>query len=335
MLRIAAVGLGRLGCFHAESLAYRLPGVCLAAVCSVDESQLNQAKSTFAKIETYTNYEELLRETKVDGVLLSTPSSLHADQISLALQAGLHVFCEKPLDVDLDKCRALIQLKKEYPSQVVMIGFMRRFDPSYQDAKGRIDAGEIGRPILFRSYSVDPVSAIDDALAYAPRSAGQFLDMAVHDFDLARWFLSSEPRQITAAGACYGYPEFAKYNDGDHVGAFLTFKNEAMAFIFAGRGATHGYVVETEIIGTEGSMRIAATPQKNHLEILDTSGVRRECSQGFLERFHEAYINELRHWIACIRREQTPECSLAEGMCASEIAVAAMEAFRSGETQFF
>ena len=273
----------------------------------------------------------MIESSDLDAVILSTPSHLHASQITQALTNGLHVFCEKPLDTDPAACQQVIDQQAHHPHLVTMLGFMRRYDPSYQDAKARIDRGDIGRPILFRAYSVDPEAAIEEALAYAEHSAGQFLDMAVHDIDLARWMLDSEPCNVLAMGGCYAHPEFAKHNDGDNVSALMQFENEAMVFLYAGRTAAHGYQVETEIIGTQGALRIAATPQANHVEVLDTTGVRRECSQSFLERFGPAYVNELKEFTDCILEKRQPEVQLHDGLRATEIAVAATKSFHTGK----
>lgn len=206
-----------------------------------------------------------------------------------------------------------------------MLGFMRRFDPAYLEIKRRLTAGEIGRPILFRSYSIDPLSQIDKALAYLPHRSGQFLDMAVHDFDLARWLLEAEPVTVAAAGACYAHPEFTEHDDGDHVAAFLQFSNEAMGFVFAGRRAAH---VETEIVGTDGALRVGNVPRRNLVEIFDANGLRQECSGGFLERFEEAYIAELRAFTHCVRERHPASVTVEDGQRATEIALAAHQAFR-------
>ena len=329
-LRIGTVGLGRLGRFHAETIAHRLPGVTLAGVCSVTPSDIDWAKAAFPEVPSYCQFDRMLEDPTLDAVVLSSPSALHCPQILQALEAGLHVFSEKPLGIGIAECQKVVAEEPRFPSQVVMIGFMRRYDPSYIDVKARIDAGEIGRPILFRGYSVDPASAIEGALAYLPHSAGQFLDMAVHDIDLARWLLGSEPRMVTAAGGCYAHPEFAEYEDGDNVAAFLQFENDAMGFLFAGRTAAHGYQVETEIIGTKGSLRVGAIPQQNLVEILDGHGVRRLCSQNFLERFEQAYVSELRAFVQCIHEKRPSEVTAHDGLRATEIALAAHQSFREG-----
>lgn len=326
-LRLAAVGLGRLGRYHAETIAHRLPGVTLKAVCSVDQGEIDELARALDFEESHLSYESLL-QSEIDGVVLSTPSALHCRQIEQALERGWHVFCEKPLGIELEECERTAEVVRRHPDQVFMLGFMRRYDPSYQYACEMIRTGEIGRPILFRGYSVDPVQSIEGALRYAPHSAGQFLDMAVHDIDLARWMLGAEPVSVYAVGGCFAYPEFAKYGDGDNVSALLQFEKEAMAFLFAGRTAPHGYNVETEIVGTKRTLRIASVPQQNFVEILDEQGVRKVCSQDFIERFGSAYVNELQEFVNCIREQRQPTVTVTDGVEATRIALAATRSFR-------
>jgi myo-inositol 2-dehydrogenase/D-chiro-inositol 1-dehydrogenase len=256
---------------------------------------------------------------------------LHTGQIAAALRAGKHVFSEKPLGVTVAECKEAEKAVEARPDLVFMLGFMRRFDESYQYAHDKVAAGVIGKPILFRSYSQDPEKFIQGAIAFAPHSGGQFLDMAVHDIDLARWFTGSEPETAYAIGGCYAHREFAAYKDGDNVSCLMKFKNGCMAFLFAGRTAPHGYNVETEIIGTRGILRIASVPQKNLVEILDNNGVRKECSENFLERFDTAYINEVQEFVNCIVEKRKPSVTVYDGTKVSEIAYACKAAFESGE----
>ncbi|GHV95468.1 hypothetical protein AGMMS50293_17880 [Spirochaetia bacterium] len=155
--------------------------------------------------------------------------------------------------------------------------------------------------------------------------------MMVHDIDLARWFTGSEPETVYAIGGCYAHPEFGKYNDGDNVSCLMKFKNQSMAYFFAGRTAPHGYNVETEIIGTKGILRIANVPQKNLVEILDEHGVRKECSENFLERFDSAYVNEVQEFVNCIIEKRKPTVTVYDGTRVSEIAYKCKESFERGE----
>ncbi|OQY34358.1 MAG: inositol 2-dehydrogenase [Spirochaetaceae bacterium 4572_59] len=328
-IKIGSVGLGRLGLQHAENIATRVMNAELTALCDLNEPLLNETADRLAVTHRCKSFEELLAIEELDAISIVSPSGLHTSQISAALAAGKHVFSEKPLGITVEECKEAEKAVEKYSEKVFMLGFMRRFDPSYMYAHKKVMAGEIGTPILFRSYSQDPEKAIDGAIAFAGHSGGQFLDMAVHDIDLARWFLQSEPENVTAMGGCYAHPEFAEYKDGDNVSCLMKFKNDAMVFLFAGRTAPHGYNVETEIIGTKGILRIASVPQKNLVEILDNNGVRRECSENFLERFESSYVNEMQEFVDCIVEGRKPNVSVYDGTKVSEIAYKCKESFET------
>ena len=330
-IKIGAIGLGRLGLKHAENCAFKIPGAELAAICDMNEDKLKEVQKDWNVPYTYTSYDEMIANEELDAVVITSPSHLHTEQIAKAMDKGLHVFSEKPLGTTVEECKLAEEAVEKYPDLVFLLGFMRRYDPSYAYAKKVIDDGKIGKPILFRGYSQDPESAIEGAIAYAGHSGGQFIDMAVHDIDLMRWLMSSEPKTIFAIGGCYAHPEFGQYNDGDNVTALMHLENESMAFMLAGRTAPHGYNVETEIIGTEGILRIANVPQKNMVEILDNHGVRKECSQDFLERFEQAYVEELLEFIDCIRTGRKPEVTVYDGTKTTEIAYKCKEAFETNE----
>lgn len=330
-IRIGAVGLGRLGYQHAYNLRFGIPNAQLVALCDMNEEKLKSTAQQWGVAHAYTDYAAMLENPDLDAVAITSPSHLHTAQIAAALERGLHVFCEKPLGTTVEECLIAEEAVRKHPDRVVMLGFMRRYDDSYAYARKMVVEGKIGKPILFRGYSQDPESAIKGAIAYAGHSGGQFIDMAVHDIDLARWFMGSDPKTIFAIGGCYAHPEFGQYKDGDNVAALMHLQNGAMAFLFAGRTAPHGYNVETEIIGTQGILRIASVPQKNMVEILDAHGVRRECSQDFIERFGSAYLNEMNEFIACISEGRKPEVTVFDGTKCTEIAYRCKEAFETNE----
>jgi myo-inositol 2-dehydrogenase/D-chiro-inositol 1-dehydrogenase len=330
-VRIGSVGLGRLGLAHAENIANRVRNAELAAICDVDQKKLNETADRLGVAKRYTSFEEMIAQKDLDAVAVVSPSGLHTKQIALALEAGKHVFSEKPLGVTVAECKDAEKAVEAHPEKVFMLGFMRRFDESYQYAHKKTAAGDIGKVILFRACSQDPEKFIQSSIAFAGHSGGEFLDMSVHDIDLARWFTGSEPETVYAIGGCYAHPEFGKYRDGDNVSCLMKFKNGAMVYIFAGRTAPHGYNVETEIIGTKGILRIARVPQKNLVEILDNHGVRKECSENFLERFDTAYVNEMQEFVNCVIEGRRPEVTVYDGTRVSEIAYQCKESFESGE----
>jgi myo-inositol 2-dehydrogenase/D-chiro-inositol 1-dehydrogenase len=330
-VKIGIVGLGRLGMKHAENIAVRTAGAELAAVCALEPDRVRYAQEEWGVPYGYGTFADMLENEALDAIFVASSSGEHCRQIGQALDAGFHVFSEKPLGVSLEECLQAEAAVEKHPEKVFMLGFMRRYDVSYSRAKKLIDDGYIGRPILFRGYSVDPESAIEGAIRFAPSSGGQFIDMAVHDIDLARWMLGAEATTVFAAGGCYAHPEFEKYGDGDNLAAFLRFDNEAMAFLLAGRTAAHGYAVETEIIGTRATLRIASVPQKDMVELLDDRGAVRECSQNFLERFGAAYLAETQEFVGCIRERRKPKVTVHDGVMATKVAFAATQSFREDE----
>ncbi len=327
-IKTGIAGLGRLGFIHAENLRFNIRHAEIVAACDPDPVLLEKAKARLGIKETFPDYSEMISHGDLDAVVIVTPSHLHCSQIREALEAGLHVFCEKPLGNDLHECQETMKVVENRSQQIFMLGFMRRYDESYRYAKQKVDEGYIGRPVLFRGYSVDPESSIEGILAFLPKSGGQFNDMAVHDFDQARWFLKSEPRSVYAIGGCFAHPEFADYGDGDNVAALMQFENEAMAFFLAGRTASHGYNIETEIIGTKATIRIGTVPQMNLVELMDETGIRKECSRSFPARFGPAFVSELQEFVHCILENRKPEITVFDGYMASKMAVLATESFR-------
>lgn len=330
-IKVGAIGLGRLGYQHAENLAFKIQGAELVALCDMNKAKLEETATKWNIPYAYTSYDEMIANEELDAIVITSPSGLHTNQIAKALEAGLHVFSEKPLGTTVEECKVAEEAVEAHPELVFMLGFMRRYDPSYAYAKQKIDSGEIGKPVLFRGYSQDPETCIEGAIAYCGHSGGQFIDMAVHDIDLACWMLDSEPRTIHAMGGCYAHPEFGEHKDGDNVSALMQFNNDTMVFLFAGRTAPHGYNVETEIIGTKGTLRIASVPQKNMVEILDQHGVRKECSQDFLERFEAAYVEEVNEFIDCILNKRKPNVTVYDGTKTTAIAYKCKEAFETGK----
>jgi myo-inositol 2-dehydrogenase/D-chiro-inositol 1-dehydrogenase len=327
-IRTGIAGLGRLGFIHAENLRFKIREIELVAACDPDPALLEKAKVELGIQRSFTGFSDMIHQGDLDAVVIVTPSHLHCSQIREALEAGLHVFCEKPLGSDLDECRETMKVVENHRQHTFMLGFMRRFDASYRYAKQKVDEGYIGRPVLFRGYSVDPESSVEGILTFLPKSGGQFNDMAVHDFDLARWFLKSEPRSVYAIGGCFAHQEFADYGDGDNVAALMQFENEAMAFFLAGRTASHGYNIETEIIGTKATLRIGNVPQMNLVELMDETGIRKECSRSFPARFGPAFIAEIQEFFDCILENRKPEITIFDGYMASKMAVLATESFR-------
>ena len=303
-LKIGSVGLGRLGYEHAKNIANYVTGAELTAICDTDAARVAQVAEELNVPYTYTDVAEMVKNPELDAIVVVSPSMFHAEHIKLALDAGKHCFCDKPLDTTVEKCKLAEKAVEAHPDKVFMLGFMRRFDDSYAEAKRRIDAGDIGKVVLVRSYTQDPRTTIEGTLKFAPHSGGQYLDMCVHDLEL---------------------------NDADNCCATVQLDNGAMGFMFTNRTHGAGCNVETEIIGTHGTLRIANVGAKNLLQIVDGSGAREEYYPDFLSRWHQAYINEIQEFVSCINEGRKPGVTVYDGTKVSQAAYRCKESFETGE----
>ncbi|XJZ29142.1 Gfo/Idh/MocA family oxidoreductase [Bacillota bacterium Lsc_1132] len=332
-VKVGIVGLGRLGKQHAENLAFRIPYCELFAVCSVIQTEVEQAQKDWGVPFAYTNYDEMLKNKELDAIFIASPSGFHCEQIEKALNSGFHVFSEKPLGLYLDEALRVQEAVNKYKDQIFMLGFMRRFDRSYAYAKKKVEEGKIGDPYLIRCYGFDPAKAINGFMQFAKNnySGGLFLDMAIHDLDLARWFLGAEAKQVWAIGGAYAYPEIMELNDAETGAALVKFENNKIGVFVAGRNCVHGYHIETEIIGTKGTLRIGAIPEKNLVTVFDETGAVKECSDGFLERFEQAYLSEVEEFISCIRENRHPNVTVEDGVLSTALGYACKKSFETGE----
>ncbi|WP_268627348.1 Gfo/Idh/MocA family oxidoreductase [Paenibacillus alvei] len=331
-ISVGLVGLGRLGRQHADNLAHRIPNCKLMAVCSVIPEEVEEAQQELNVPYGYTNYEDMLRNQELDAIFIASPSSYHCEQIEQALEAGFHVFSEKPLGLYMEEALRVQKAVRKHPNQVFMLGFMRRYDRSYAYAKKQIEAGAIGEPVLIRCYGIDPAQAMPGFMQFAKSnySGGLFLDMAIHDLDLARWYLGVEAERVWAIGGSHRYTELAELNDAETGAALVQFAGNKMGIFVAGRNCAHGYHIETEIIGTQGSLRIGTVPEKNQVMILDDRGVVRECANGFLERFEQAYMDEAVEFVQAILEGRQPKVTVEDGVLSTALGYACKESFESG-----
>lgn len=329
-LRIGIVGLGRLGKVHARNIAYKIPGAELTAACSIVPAELESAKSELGVANVYADFREMLAKAEIDAACIVTTSSEHCWQIEAALDAGKHVFSEKPLGVDVAQCKRAEAAVKRHPELTFMLGFMRRYDKSYAYAKKLVDQGAIGTPYLVKATGIDPEAAVQGAIRFAKNSGGIFLDMAIHDIDLCRWFLNSDAIEVYAMGATFKHPEFREAGDDETGVAVYKFANGAMGMVHVGRTAPYGYHVETEVVGTEGTIRISAVPEKNLATVYGPNGVCTECVGSFPERFEEAYLAEMEEFVGCVLSGKQPGVSVHDGTKSTAVGYATTEAWRTG-----
>jgi myo-inositol 2-dehydrogenase/D-chiro-inositol 1-dehydrogenase len=331
VVRIGVAGFGRMGRIHAENIAYRLPQASLVAICTRQKESVAYAKEKFPQVALYNDFDQMIASPDLDAVVIATASDKHCQQVIKALQAGKHVFTEKPLGTDLESCQATLQASKQHPNLIFMVGFMRRYDASYAYAMEKIRQQAIGTPYLIKATALDPAAAVEEFIKYTTHSAGIFLDLGIHDIDLMRWYLSSEITEVYAAGATFKYPEFHQLGDDEAAVATLRFASGALGQMHIGRTGPDGYHVETEIVGTDGTIRISAVPAKNRAELLTNGGVVTECVEGFPERFAQAYHDEIQAFIQSVLTGTAPIISPEDGVKAVEGALAATKAWKTGK----
>jgi len=316
-----------MGKVFAHTLAFTVSEVELLAVADINPQAGQEAAARYGVKDHYMDYHELLRRDDIDAVVIVTPTATHAEVIQAAAAAGKHIFSEKPLAQPLEACdQAIAAVEKA--GVKLQLGFMRRFDPAYAMAKKRIEAGEIGHPVMFRSTSRDPKRT---SLEFARRenSGGLILDMGVHDFDLARWLMGSEVVRVQTEGACLVYPELNEVGDIDNAMINLKFANGALGNIDVSRNAVYGYDIRTEVLGSEGGLLIGKLQQTATL-VMTRQGVTHDTVPYFMERFGEAYAAEIRDFVGCILEDRPPSVTGQDARRATAIGIAATRSLDEG-----
>lgn len=324
-LSIAVIGTGRIGARHAENLARCVPGARLAAVADVNQAAAAALAARLGTPRVSADYRELLADPAVAAVVISTPTDTHARLIEEAAAAGKHIFCEKPIDFDLARIdRALAAAAQA--GVTLQIGFNRRFDPHVRRLAAAVAAGEIGAPHLLRLTSRDPAPP---SLDYLRGSGGLFLDMAIHDFDLARHLLG-EVVEVHATGAVLVDPAIGELGDIDTAVTVLRFANGALGTIDNSRRAVYGYDQRVEVFGTGGQIA-TRNVEIDNVVISDGSGQRlAKPLYFFLERYGEALVAELQAFVAAVQQGQAAPVGGADGRAAVVIGLAAQRSLAEG-----
>lgn len=324
---VAAIGVGRLGLLHAQNLARRVPGAELRAVVDIDEDLARRAGG-LCDVPHTTDYRAVLADETIAAVEICTPTDTHADLIVAAAEAGKDIFCEKPIALTLaDTDRAVAAV--EGAGVLLQIGFMRRYDPAYQEARRLIDADRIGRPLTFRGASLD--GSISPSRDFLARCGGIFLDVSIHDFDLARWLMGDEVVAVYATGAVLVHEALREVGDIDNAVATLRFAGGGIGVVQVSHTAVYGYDIATEVSGERGAVRTDAL-RGHDVWLYDAGGrVAHDTVPGFPERFAAAYLAELVDWVECIRERRAPLVGGADARAALAVALAARQSLWDGQ----
>jgi scyllo-inositol 2-dehydrogenase (NAD+) len=326
-LKVGLIGLGRLGRVYARDLSTRIPCTRVVAVADVDKAAVDEVAQQYDVAKGYTDPMALLDDPNVDAVVIVSPTKLHAAQTEAAAARGKAIFCEKPAALDLGEALRM-KAAIEQSNAFFQLGFMRRFDSGYAAAKTRILEGAIGEPVVFKSTSRDPFRP---SVEYAnPKSSGgMILDMGIHDFDLARWFMG-EVARVQAIGGVLAYPELGEVGDIDNAVISLVFASGRLGVVDLTRNGIYGYDITTELLGTGGTLRIGYL-RETPLMLMTKNSVAHDTVPYFMERFRDAYTVQLENFAENVLHDRQPPITIDDGVESLRVGLAATRARETGQ----
>ena len=321
---IAVIGAGRIGSMHAENLIRHMPE---ASVRAVVDPNVDTAWLTDLGIDPALNdFDAVLADPEIEAVLVAVPSPHHVEMIQRAAEAGKQIFCEKPIafeTADIEKAVAAVKAA----GVQLQVGFNRRFDPSFTSAREAVRAGRLGDILTVSVTNRDPAPP---SLEFLARSGGLFLDMMIHDFDTVRSLTGTEITEVYSTGAALVDPAIAELGDIDTAVVALKLANGAVGSIVVSRQSTYGYDQRLEVLGSEGSVRVHNLRPTSTSYATEEGVVSDPLHHSFVERFHEAFVAELRAFLECVRRGTPVPVNGSDALAALRGALAAQLSLREG-----
>ncbi len=325
-VNIGVIGVGRIGRMHTRNLKHQVSGVNVLGVADVLEKAAQSIAKDLEIPIAEKDYHCLLENKDIDAVVICSSSGTHAQIISEAAQAGKHIFCEKPIALDIDKIDQAIMAVKNAGVKL-QVGFNRRFDPSFKKAKDLVASGKIGNPHLVRITSRDPEPP---PISYVKVSGGIFLDMMIHDFDMARYLLDQEVVELMAVGSCLVDPAIGEAGDIDTAIVTLKYEKGAWGTIDNSRKAVYGYDQRIEIFGSEGCVMVG-NKKPTEVAVIGTEDARSDKPIfWFIERYIEAFLAEMKEFIKCIQEDTRPPVGGFDGKISVQMGYAAKESLIKG-----
>ena len=317
-MKVAILGVGRLGAFHAKVLR-ETPGVDELRINDADAPRAAALAKELSAVHAPT-VKDALRGA--DAVVIVTPTGTHAELIHSGLDEGLAIFCEKPIALDLDSTKSVVE-HVERAGGKVQIGFQRRFDAGFREARRRVRAGELGTIYSFHMTSRDALPPPD---AYVATSGGQFIDQLIHDFDVTRWMFEDEVEELYATGSTLGFPQYEQWRDVATSGVVLRLRGGAVGLLQAARHNEAGYDIRVEVYGAKDTIAVGLDPRTPLTSVeRDAPRFKDPAYPTFFVRFGDAYRAELAHFLKFARGEAENPCTARDGMEALRIGLAARE----------
>ena len=326
-VNLGVIGLGRMGRIFSRHLARHSGGGRLASVSSRAIEAADEVAQQGRDVQIYSNYQDLLNDDEIDGVVIATLTNTHRDIVVAAAQAGKAIFCEKPLALTLVETDTMLAAV-ESAGVLLQVGFMRRFDKGYVEAKRQIVDGVIGHPIVAHAVSRDPACPNTDWAA-PTSSGGLILDLAIHDFDILRWLMDDEVRRVHTEGGVLSCPDLEEIDDIDSALINLRFSDGGLGNVEAARNCGYGYDIRCEIRGTEGTLQIGYL-RDTPVVSLTQQGATHDIVAWFENRFTPAYNAQLDHFVECVQENKAPAVGAQDARLAQQICMAAAQSYREG-----
>ena len=321
---VGVIGAGRIGQLHIEHLAQNIPEAELLSICSLNRPGAESIAEEYNIPMLTTDYNTLLADANIDAVLVTSSTDTHVEISQAAAKAGKHIFCEKPIAFDLEQIDETLAIV-EAAGVKFQIGFNRRFDASFKRVREAVASGEIGEPHIIRITSRDPAPP---PIEYVKVSGGIFLDMTIHDFDMARYLIGDEVVEVYATGGVRVDPKIGEAGDIDTTVITLRFENGVIGTIDNSREAVYGYDQRVEVFGSKG-MVTAANPPTDTVTFSGSEGTRAASPPYFfVERYKPAFLSELQAFFACIQEDTAPPVTGTDGRAPVVIGFAALKSLR-------
>jgi myo-inositol 2-dehydrogenase/D-chiro-inositol 1-dehydrogenase len=323
-VNVGVIGAGRIGRVHAENLAYRIPEAKVVAIADIFIEAAQQAADDYGIPVAYEDHSAILNDDQVESVVICSSTDTHSQFIEEAAAAGKHVFCEKPIDFDLQRIDRALQAV-ERAGVKLQIGFNRRFDPSFKRVRDLVAEGRIGAPHILHIISRDPAPP---PVEYIKVSGGIFLDMTIHDFDMARYLIGSEVQEVYATGGVMIDPKIGEAGDIDTALVALRYENGTLGSIDNSRQAVYGYDQRVEVFGAKGGI-VVSNNTPDRAVISDAQGVHAaKPLYFFIERYTEAYVAEMKEFISAVVEDKTPSVTGIDGRVPVVMGLAALKSYQ-------
>ncbi len=318
-LRIGIVGAGRIGNVHAQSITYHIPEAEVVCVTDVNEEAAKKLAERFGVLKYGKDYRMIIDDPDIDAVLVCSPTPTHADIAMAAMEAGKDVFCEKPVDLTIEKIKKTAEVARE-TGRKLQIGFNRRFDHNHGQVQKLAQDGSLGRIELIKITSRDPEPPSPE---YAASSGGLYIDMMIHDFDMAMFLAGCDVTEVYALGTSLVDPRIGEAGDVDTAIVTLTFANGALGVIDNSRRAAYGYDQRVEVFGSLG-MAADENDGDTTVRVSTAAGVMSDKPQFFfLERYMGSFIAEMKQFIHAIETDSDVPVGIHAGLMSVVLAKAA------------